>query len=321
MSTNDFLPFANQSNYILDQTTFANSPTRVNGWSDGIAQTDFVNKVMRQSSIMAATLGQYIASKNYDAIDDGTTATLLLNFTNAVQTEVKTIAWGEGQTSAPWVSQIDLQNQSYISATTTGTAPTYVAALSLAPTLTSGLRARVKFHAATSASSTLNLNSTGAKSIKQYDITGAKVNAVITTGLLTDVEYDGVDWVVLNPLKPKCTQAGQLYSHAYQMPPVYGPSVRQSVTLTTLPLDGWLMINTANNVSTPYTSGSGISLNIRVNGVQQLGDGVLGSQTQFAAVRVLKGSSPLIEILTGNESESYTTSIMSTKTSYVYIPD
>lgn len=115
--------------------------------------------------------------------------------------EAKTIAWGEGQTSAPWVSQADLQKQNYISATTTGTAPTYVAAITPTPTLAAGLRLRIKFHSATSAASTLNLNATGAKSIKQYDTTGTKIPAVIAANMLTDVEYDGTDWVLLNPIE------------------------------------------------------------------------------------------------------------------------
>ena len=101
------------------------------------------------------------------------------------------------------VSRTELQNQSYISATTSGTAPAYAASITPAPTLAAGLRIRAKFHAATSAASTLNLNALGTKSIKQYDVYGSKVDAVIATNMLTDLEYDGVDFVVLNPIAPK----------------------------------------------------------------------------------------------------------------------
>ena len=104
------------------------------------------------------------------------------------------------QMSATYATQAGLQAQAYNSATTSGTAPTYTATITPAPTLAAGLRVRAKFHAATSAASTLNLNALGAKSIKQYDATGAKVNATISANMLTDLEYDGTDWVVLNPI-------------------------------------------------------------------------------------------------------------------------
>jgi hypothetical protein len=38
------------------------------------------------------------------------------------------------------------------------------------------------------------------KALKRYDTTGAKINANITAGLLTDIEYYGTDYVVLTPL-------------------------------------------------------------------------------------------------------------------------
>src|SRR6185369_11180948 len=55
---------------------------------------------------------------------------------------------------------------------------------------------------------TLNRDATGAKSLKQYDLTGAKVAAVFATNQLTDVEYDGTDYVVLNRVPPSRTQIG-----------------------------------------------------------------------------------------------------------------
>lgn len=93
-----------------------------------------------------------------------------------------------------------MQTQAYTAITTSGTAPTYAASITPVPTLATGLRVRAKFHAATTAASTLNLNGLGAKSIKQYDQAGAKIPAVIAANMLTDLEYDGTDWVVLNPI-------------------------------------------------------------------------------------------------------------------------
>lgn len=49
---------------------------------------------------------------------------------------------------------------------------------------------------------TLNVNGVGAKSLKMYDTSGAKVAATITAGVLSTVAYDGVDFIVLNQLPP-----------------------------------------------------------------------------------------------------------------------
>ena len=62
------------------------------------------------------------------------------------------------------------------------------------------LRFRVKFSQASTGTDTINVSGLGAKNIKQYDSTGAKIPAVFAVGLLADVEYDGVDFVLLDQL-------------------------------------------------------------------------------------------------------------------------
>ncbi len=114
-----------------------------------------------------------------------------------------------GNTAWERVIQVDvglidaLQIQSYTAFTSAGTAPTFT--LTPAPALTAyaaGQRFRVKFHATgTTGSNTLNISGRGAKSIKQYDSTGAKVRGIVVTGQLADVEYDGTEMVILNPLQ------------------------------------------------------------------------------------------------------------------------
>lgn len=64
-----------------------------------------------------------------------------------------------------------------------------------------GQRFRVKFHAAAAPATTLNVSGLGAIPIKQYDSIGAKIDPVtIAAGQLCDVEYDGVSFVLLDPL-------------------------------------------------------------------------------------------------------------------------
>lgn len=94
------------------------------------------------------------------------------------------------------------QSQTYTAFTTAGTAPAYtITSLPLYGAYAANQRMRVKFHSAgTAGNNQLNRDGLGAKNIKQYDSSGAKIPAVITANLLADVEYDGTDMVILDPL-------------------------------------------------------------------------------------------------------------------------
>lgn len=111
-------------------------------------------------------------------------------------------AWTISQSAPGDLTTTDAQIQSKIAFTTAGTAPTYT--ITTAPAYgayAANQRMRVKFHAANAGvASTLNRDGLGAKNLYQYDATGAKVNAVITLNQLADVEYDGTDMVMLDPL-------------------------------------------------------------------------------------------------------------------------
>ncbi|CAB5279527.1 putative exported phage protein [Burkholderia multivorans] len=88
---NDFLPFATGPGAnVVDQATYAALGALTTGFLSGTAQSAQVNKVCRQSSIMAAVIAQFIvAQTGQAAVDDGTTATLLANFTKAVNAASK----------------------------------------------------------------------------------------------------------------------------------------------------------------------------------------------------------------------------------------
>lgn len=101
-------------------------------------------------------------------------------------------------------SATSAQTQSATAFTTAGTAPAFTLTPTPAPAAyAAGQRFRVKFNAAgTTGSNTLNFSGLGAKNIKQYDAYGTKVAGVVTANLLADVEYDGTDMVILDPLPP-----------------------------------------------------------------------------------------------------------------------
>lgn len=92
-------------------------------------------------------------------------------------------------------------NQQLTAFTTAGTAPAFT--LTPIPAISgyaAPQRFRVKFNAAAPTGGTLNVSGQGPKNLKQYDSAGNKVSAVIALGQLTDAEYDGTDWLVLDPL-------------------------------------------------------------------------------------------------------------------------
>lgn len=87
MATNNFLTFAGGAgSNVLTQAEYAALAARTSGFLSGLAKSAELNKVWRQSSVMAAVLGQFINdSSGQDAIDDGTTTALLASLKASVR--------------------------------------------------------------------------------------------------------------------------------------------------------------------------------------------------------------------------------------------
>ncbi len=97
--------------------------------------------------------------------------------------------------------------------TTGGTTTAYTLTTTGAASLATGERFRVKFNATAGSTPTLNRDSKGAKSLKYYDNVGTKQScssANIVANLITDVVYDGTDYVVLDPAGIGGLSAGQI---------------------------------------------------------------------------------------------------------------
>ncbi len=85
---NDFLPFAvGGAANVLTQAQYAALTTLLaDGFQTGTAQSQQLNKVWRQGSIMAAVIGQLIAdATGQSVIDDGTVATIEANLARAIR--------------------------------------------------------------------------------------------------------------------------------------------------------------------------------------------------------------------------------------------
>jgi len=94
-----------------------------------------------------------------------------------------------------------LRDQLLTAYTTAGSSGAYTLTTTYGALVT-GERFRAKFHTAGPATgiNTLTRDGLTTKALKRYDTTGAKIDANITADLLTDIEYDGTDYVVLAPL-------------------------------------------------------------------------------------------------------------------------
>ena len=87
MANNNFLAFAIGSGAnVITQNSYAALPALGTGFQSGLAQSAQVNKVLRQSSLIAAVIGEFIADySGQDALDDGNITVLENNFVLALQ--------------------------------------------------------------------------------------------------------------------------------------------------------------------------------------------------------------------------------------------
>ncbi|MBW3341311.1 glycine-rich domain-containing protein [Klebsiella pneumoniae] len=86
MSTNDFKAFAtgNSAN-VISQADYLALAALASGFSSGKASSAQVNKAIRQATVMANVLAQFIAdSANVDVLDNGNTAAILSNLKNSM---------------------------------------------------------------------------------------------------------------------------------------------------------------------------------------------------------------------------------------------
>lgn len=144
MPTNEFLPFATAGGAnVMTQAEYAAEAARLAGVIAGIGKSALANKSWRQSAVMAAMLGQFIADYgNLDALDDGIVANLVRDFARTMQAGTFSVG------------------------ATSGT-NTYTVTLAPAPaTLVAGMQFLINFgNANTTTSPTLNPNGLGAKSL------------------------------------------------------------------------------------------------------------------------------------------------------------
>lgn len=191
MAANDILRFADNDTgtNLLTQAEYLVDPQREIGNQPGIARSKLVNKVLRQSSLIAAAVAQFIANNQaIDVTDDLDPADLVTYLTEAL-----------GNGLAP-----TLRNQVVTAFDTVGTGAAYTLTTDpvQAAYVAGKTRLNVTFHTAnTTTTPTLNVDGLGAAPIKVLGAANSKVDPIIgqiPAGFIADVVYDGASFVVLS---------------------------------------------------------------------------------------------------------------------------
>lgn len=102
---NDFKQFATSLTANVEtQADYLTDPALDNGFQAGTANSQKLNKVWRQSSVIAAMIGQFIANAGLDALDNGNAVTLLEAYLNAKDSFLsKSVAGGANVTLDPYL--------------------------------------------------------------------------------------------------------------------------------------------------------------------------------------------------------------------------
>ncbi len=81
MATNQFLPIGGSATAILNYSAWNALSQRTNGWSTGVLLPEHYNTALRQTSYIAATIGEFIKQAGgLDALDNADLNTLVANF-------------------------------------------------------------------------------------------------------------------------------------------------------------------------------------------------------------------------------------------------
>ena len=188
-----------------------------------------------------------------------------------------------------------IQSQTWTAFTSAGTAPAYT--LTPNPTIlayAAGQRFRVAAHAAgTTGSNTLNVAGLGAKNLRQYDSTGAKVPAYIAAGQLLDVEYDGTDFVVLDAIATTSdtlridVASAATVNLTSSAPNTRNINITGTTAITAFTVAAGLLYFVRFNASLTLTNGAGLVTNTGANIVTQAGDTCILRSTAANTVEVL----------------------------------
>jgi len=97
MATTEILTFADDpAANVLTQAEYEALPAQLTGFGSGILPSKNLNKVLRQSSFIAAGIANWLVSQGISVPDDGDLSTLVDNFQAAIEAVINTTGWSTG---------------------------------------------------------------------------------------------------------------------------------------------------------------------------------------------------------------------------------
>ncbi|MGO4738663.1 hypothetical protein AB4099_19095 [Bosea sp. 2KB_26] len=183
--SNEFLPFGiGPGSNVITQAEYDGLLARLSGFIAGVAMSEQLNKVWRQSSVMSAMVGQFISDHSLqDALDNGNISQLLTRF------------------------EVALRRQDWSYATAGGSANALTLTLAPAPTnyaIMEGSPIRVKIATNNTAAATINVNTLGVKNIVRADGTASAARDLIA-GSVIQLVYDGTNFQIQNNVEGAAT--------------------------------------------------------------------------------------------------------------------
>lgn len=188
MANNEILPFAgtDTGTNLLTQAEYNADSQRPIGNQPGVARSKLVNKVLRQTSLIASAIAQYFANRQSNDITDSLSAATLAGYMlNAIGG--------------------DTQKNSFNSAIAAGTADAITASYTPAvAALTNGLSLYVRAgsaNATTTPTFTPNSGTIAAKAIVKGNGQALAKSDIAGGGHWIELQYDASldKWVLLNP--------------------------------------------------------------------------------------------------------------------------
>ncbi len=252
MADSEILAFAgtDTTTNLLTQAEYLADPQREIGNQPGIARGKLVNKVLRQTSLVAAAVALYAAGKQSLNVTDDLTPTELA-------------AILEASLNADFATMVGVQQEKYSVAVATGTANALVGEyLPDITSLTNGMSLFLRPSAANTSTTptfTPNTGTIAAKPIIKGNNLPLLAKDIAGAGHWLELQYDSVldKWVLLNPAKGINPAAGATGGNDDKIFWENGQTVTTDYTITTgqnAMTAGPITIN--NNITVTVPNGS-----------------------------------------------------------------
>ena len=236
MATNEILRFCetDTKSNVLTQAEYETDSERMIGNQPGVARAKFVNKVLRQTSAVAAGVGQFIADAGLDCNDSQTPAVIASNLQAGVT------RWGRAPAAAA-----------------KGTAAALLATFDYPLQLIDGQAVLVRAAFANTGAVTLNANGLGARAVYKDNNTPLAAGDIKGAGQWLELVYDGTlgKWCLTNPYISPSLDLAKIWQSIYPIGTIYqtldsgfDPNVSFSGTTWTRLKDG-LFLESASTAS------------------------------------------------------------------------